>query len=147
MHISFPHRLPAVLSTFFALLALAGCARERGPTLSAPEALAAAQQGRLTIVDIRTPQEWRQTGIAQGVERIDMRDPHFERALLARVGHDKNAPIALICRTGNRTARMQAALRDAGFTNVYHIAEGMAGSQHGPGWMARGLPMESCRTC
>lgn len=142
-----PRRWSALSIAILALSALAGCAREPGPTLSAPEALAAAQQGRLTLVDIRTPQEWRQTGIAQGVERIDMRDPKFERILLARVGHDKNAPIALICRTGNRTAKMQAILREAGFTNVYHVAEGMAGSPYGPGWMARGLPMESCRTC
>ena len=42
---------------------------------------------------------------------------------------------------------MQKVLTDAGFTNVVHIKEGMAGSGAGPGWLARGLPTESCKTC
>lgn len=121
------------------------------PRLSASEAFALAEQGRITIVDIRTPDEWRDTGVARGVERLDMRHPGgpqgFAQALLDRLGGDRDAPIALICRTGNRTTRVQAALREMGFTRVYNIAEGMAGSRHGPGWIARGLPVEPCPVC
>lgn len=119
--------------------------------LSAPEAYALAQQGRIKIIDIRRPDEWRHTGVAQGVERIDMQHPDgprgFAHEVLDSVGSDRDAPIALICRTGNRTTQMQAALREMGFTNVYNIAEGMAGSRHGPGWIARGLPVEPCPVC
>lgn len=131
------------------LFALASTAFANDPvqTLSAPEALAAAQAGQLTLVDIRTPQEWRQTGVAKGVTRIDMRDPAFERVLLAAVGGNKEAPIALICRTGNRTGRLLPKLRQQGFSHLYHIPEGMVGSAAGPGWIARGLPLERCDTC
>jgi hypothetical protein len=34
-----------------------------------------------------------------------------------------------------------------GFTNVYNVSEGMAGSKAGPGWIRRGLPIESCKNC
>jgi dihydroxy-acid dehydratase len=108
-----PSRLPA-LYRWILLIVLplsAACARESGPSLSAPEALERARAGNLTIVDIRRPEEWRQTGVAEGAARIDMRHPAFVDAVLARVGGDRNAPIALICRTGNRTGQMQAVLR------------------------------------
>lgn len=122
-----------------------------GATLSAPEALAAAEAGRLVIIDIRTPPEWRQTGVAKGASLINMRHPQgapgFLAEVLQRVGGDKGAPIALICRTGNRTTQVQKYLEAQGFTRVYNIKEGMAGSAAGPGWLRRGLPVEACTRC
>ena len=61
-------------------------------------------------------------------------------------GKIENAPIALICRTGNRTTQVQRYLQSQGFTNVYNVKEGMAGSGAGPGWLKRGLPVETCTT-
>jgi rhodanese-related sulfurtransferase len=40
-----------------------------------PDTLARAQAEELTIIDLRTPQEWRQTGVSKRVQRLDMRDP------------------------------------------------------------------------
>jgi rhodanese-related sulfurtransferase len=71
----------------------------------------------------------------------------FVQEILTAVDGDKDAPIAIICRTGNRTAYTQKALQDLGFTQVYNVKEGMAGSAAGPGWVRRGLPVEACRTC
>lgn len=136
--------LPTLALIFFALGA---CGRETGPSLTAPQALDMAQAGKLTIVDIRRPEEWRQTGVAAGAVRLDMRRPDFAAALLAQAGGDRAAPIALICRTGNRTTQMQRALLQAGFTHIYNIDEGMAGSAAGPGWIRRGLPMTPCAQC
>ena len=134
-----------------ALLVLAGCIVESGPELSAPAALARAESGQLTIIDIRTPQEWRQTGVGKDVQRLDMRHPGgvngFVTDILARVDGDKTAAIALICRTGNRSGQMQRLLLDNGFTQVFNVREGMVGSSAGPGWIERGLPVEPCRRC
>ena len=122
-----------------------------GAVVSAPEAYAAAEAGQIVLIDIRTPEEWRQTGVARGVTRIDLHHPGgvkgFADAVLRRVGGDRNAPIGLICRTGNRTAQAQKALEALGFTRVYNVSEGMLGSAAGPGWVKRGLPLESCATC
>jgi hypothetical protein len=70
--------------------------------------------------------------------------PGFANALLDKVNGDKNAPIALICRTGNRTTQVQRYLQSQGFTQVYNVKEGMAGSGAGPGWIKRGLPVDGC---
>jgi rhodanese-related sulfurtransferase len=38
-------------------------------------------------------------------------------------------------------------LQEMGFSRVYNVKEGMAGSGAGPGWVRRGLPVERCQTC
>lgn len=135
-----------LLGSALALCAAAACADH---DMSAPEALAASRAGTTALVDIRTPQEWRQTGVAPGARRVDFyRGPDvLVSSILQMVGGDRNAPIALICRTGNRTTQAQKYLRSVGFTQVHNVKEGMAGSAAGPGWLARGLPVESCARC
>jgi rhodanese-related sulfurtransferase len=119
------------------------------PGISATEALAPSAAGKVRVIDIRTPQEWRETGVVPGASRVDFyRGPDaFVEAVLRVVAGDRNAPIALICRTGNRTGQAQRLLRANGFTRVFDVREGMAGSAAGPGWLARGLPVEPCARC
>lgn len=130
---------------------LTACLSEAGPTLSAPEAYEQSRAGRVTLIDIRTPSEWRQTGVAEGAHRVNLHNPRgiegFVARILADVDGNKDAPIALICRTGSRTTQAQKVLMDQGFTKVYNVNEGMAGSGAGPGWLKRGLPVESCKQC
>ena len=130
-----------------ALLAAAGFARA-APDIDAPQAAAAVGAGKVTLIDIRTPAEWKETGVAKGARRVNMLHPQgakgFVDQLLGEVKGDRNAPIALICRTGNRTSQVQRYLQSVGFTQVYNISEGMAGSAAGPGWIKRGLPVEPC---
>jgi rhodanese-related sulfurtransferase len=120
------------------------------PDMAAPDAAAAAAAGKITLIDIRTPPEWKETGIAKGAKLLNMQHPQgapgFTNALLEQVNGDKSAPIALICRTGNRTTQVQRYLQSVGFTQVYNVKEGMAGSAAGPGWIKRGLPVDSCTT-
>lgn len=119
--------------------------------MSAPQALEAARAGKATLIDIRTPPEWKQTGVAQGATLINMLHPRgaqgFLDEVLAKVGGNRTAPIVLICRTGNRTTQVQRFLQGQGFTQVYHVPEGMAGSRAGPGWLSRKLPTEACSVC
>jgi rhodanese-related sulfurtransferase len=130
-----------------ALLALPAAAQQ----MSATEARDAVRAGQITLIDIRTPREWQQTGVAPGAVRINMLHPQgaagFLNEVLAKVGGDRTAPIALICRTGNRTTQVQKYLQAQGFTRVYNVREGMAGSSAGPGWIARNLPVDSCTSC
>lgn len=119
--------------------------------LSAVQAHELAQAGEVTLIDIRQPEEWRQTGVAQDVKRVSMRQPGggqaFAQAIYEAAGRDLDAPIVLICRTGSRTSRLVPLLKEMGFTNVVDVPEGMLGSRAGPGWIARGLPVDPCKNC
>ena len=144
-------RLTVAAAAALTLFSISACSNESGPTLTAPEAFSQSRAGQLTLIDIRRPDEWRQTGVAEGALRINMVHPQgvpgFVRQVGAELDGKRDTPIGLICRTGNRTTQMQQALREAGFTQVYNIREGMVGSSAGPGWVARGLPVEACKTC
>ena len=132
----------AALATCFAVPAFAATGLE----LSPPDALAQVTSGKLILVDVRTPGEWKQTGVAQGAMMLDMQHPKgaagFMDDLLKLTKGDRNAPVALICRTGNRSAQVQRFLESQGFTRVYNVSEGMAGSTAGPGWLRRSLPLQ-----
>ncbi|CAA7615737.1 Rhodanese-related sulfurtransferase (fragment) [Candidatus Terasakiella magnetica] len=119
--------------------------------VSAPEIYDLTQSGGTVLIDVRQPEEWKQTGVPEGARLISMRHPEggagFLRDVRSAVGGDANRPIAIICRTGNRSAAVSRALSDAGFTHIFDVSEGMAGSGDGPGWIKRGLPTKSCASC
>ena len=112
-----------------------------GAALSVAQAHAAARAGDITLIDIRTPREWRATGVGEGAVPIDMRRDDFVEALQRTAGRDPGARIALICARGVRSARMSLRLSAAGFSNIIDVPEGMLGSAAGPGWVRSGLPV------
>lgn len=107
------------------------------------EAHAKALTGEVVLVDIRTPGEWRETGLPASAHAITMNQdgPALVAALDKALGGDRSKPLALICRTGNRSSHLQGQLQRAGFATVIDVSQGMAGSRHGPGWLKAGLPV------
>ncbi len=114
-----------------------------GGQLDVSQAHQQAVSGDVLLVDIRTPREWRATGIGQGAQPLDMRRDDFVQALTTLTGGDQSAPVALICARGVRSARLSNQLTEAGFTNIIDVPEGMLGSAAGPGWVRAGLPVEA----
>ncbi|SFI34402.1 rhodanese-like domain-containing protein [Jannaschia pohangensis] len=115
--------------------------RFEGAEMTPPEVLAAVQAGEVMLIDIRRPDEWTGTGIAEGAQPLDMRRDDFAEALAVLTGGDLDRPVALICARGVRSDRTSARLADAGFTRIIDVPEGMLGSAAGPGWLERGLPV------
>lgn len=112
-----------------------------GGLLSPDEAHTRASAGEILLIDIRRPDEWAETGLGTSARPLDMRVPDFATQLLEIAGGDPSAPVALICARGVRSRHVTAALREAGFTQIYDVPEGMLGSVAGPGWLERGLPV------
>lgn len=112
--------------------------------LTAKQAYDKARSGSILLVDVRSPQEWIQTGIpAGGIAETIHRDgglPAFATALLARLDGDRSKPVALICAQGGRSAYTRDYLEQAGLTNVSDVSEGMAGGRNGKGWTKQRLP-------
>lgn len=109
--------------------------------IDASEAYELSVRGDIILIDVRTPAEWKKTGIGASAHAISMHLPGFFDKIDAVVRGDKSKTIALICARGNRSSRMQAALIERGYTSVIDVAEGMLGSAAGPGWISTGLPL------
>ncbi len=143
--------LAAGLAACALVLGAAGAALGGQFVMTADEASVRAEAGELALIDVRSPQEWRQTGVPKGARRVTIHDPGglkgFVDAMAAAVDGDLKKPIALICARGNRSTLAQKALSEAGFIRVFNIREGFIGGPYGPGWVKRGLPVEACPSC
>lgn len=113
------------------------------PSLSVREAHEGARAGKLLLVDIRTPEEWADTGVPKGAVRLDMTGSGFEVRLAALKLDHPGKPIALICRTGNRTAALQRTLAARGWKDLVDVRSGLLGTPKDKGWLAEGLPVMS----
>ncbi len=100
----------------------------------------AAQKGEIILIDIRRPDEWAETNLGEGAIGLDMREKDFVPILVGLRRANPDKPIALICRTGARTAYVTQALAAQGFPGLVDVSEGMVGGKNGPGWLKRGLP-------
>ncbi len=133
-------------------IAMPSVAQEKAvQVIAADQAMQLATSGEIVVVDVRSPQEWQQTGVPAGARLVTIHQPDglfgFVDALGEILGEDRSQPIALICARGNRSSVASSALAQAGYTRIYNIREGMFGSPDGPGWLARGLPTNPCGTC
>jgi len=112
---------------------------------------AQAQADGLTIIDVRTPNEWRQSGMPAGAKGATIYRGKDQSDFLAEIakitGGDKAAPVALICAHGVRSARAAEILSKAGYRQVYDIKGGMLGDRQSRGWTASNLPIRPCDKC
>jgi rhodanese-related sulfurtransferase len=109
--------------------------------MSAPDASLAVTNGEMILIDIRSPEEWAQTGVAQGAIALTMHNPAFPKQINALLNAQGDKSIGLICATGGRTNYVVSFLAKNGFPDVIDVSEGMMGNERGPGWIARGLPL------
>lgn len=107
-----------------------------------------AELARLTatgvpLIDIRTAEEWRETGLVAGSRPITFADPRGRVDTLAWLAKIQavappGQPVILICRSGNRTLAASRLLSEqAGYRLVYNVSKGLLG------WLAEGRPVAS----
>jgi len=84
------------------------------------------------VIDIRTPQEWQQTGIIRGAHQMMFFDiqgnAHAQTWLedLSKIVKDKKTPFILYCAHANRTKAVGNWLVDKlGYTHVYELKGGI----------------------
>jgi len=110
--------------------------------MSVTNASKLSKSGKVQLIDIRRPSEWRKTGVAKTAAQISMHQKGFFDKIKRQTKGNKNAPVALICAHGNRSTWAVNELEKRGYTNVYNVKQGMLGSPQGKGWLARGLPLK-----
>ncbi|HEV7260706.1 MAG TPA: rhodanese-like domain-containing protein [Bosea sp. (in: a-proteobacteria)] len=130
----------ALIKPFVLLIGLTGFAHGQTAegSLSAREAHVAANAGRIVLIDVRTPEEWRDTGLPQGAVALDAETPGFEVRLAGlRLDH-RGKRIALIDRGGALSSSLRAKLAGRGWRDVVSVRGGMLGPG---GWLAEKLPV------
>lgn len=108
---------------------------------SATQANAALSDPGFVLLDIRSQEEWAETGVARGAWPVSMHRPEFATELQKIISGNPDATIGLICATGGRSQFVLEVLQKNGISNFVDVSEGMLGSKAGPGWIARGLPV------
>lgn len=104
------------------------------------EALKSMLEAGVPIIDVRRPEEWKQTGIVEGSHLMtffDKQGRYDVAAWLQKLDKiaKQNEPFILICRTGNRTGTISNFLdRKLSYNNVYNVQKGITY------WIEGGLP-------
>jgi len=91
------------------------------------------QASGVPIIDIRTPQEWRETGIIKGSHMMMFFDatgkvdtPKWMKEL-SKVSPDKKSPIIIYCAHANRSKVLGKWLtKEQGYQKVYELKGGIA---------------------
>jgi rhodanese-related sulfurtransferase len=119
---------------------LAGCAEPPYNNVDNAGLERLLDQG-VPLFDVRRPEEWEETGVVSGSQRLTFVDasgrvsPGFIESLTDAVPRDQ--PIALICRTGNRTDVLARHLVERmGYSRVYNVRDGITG------WIGEGRPVD-----
>jgi rhodanese-related sulfurtransferase len=104
-------------------LTLTGCSSGTSATekLGIEEFAEKITDTSITVLDVRTPMEFAQGHIDRAVN-IDFQGDNFEKEVLDL---DKDAPIAIYCRSGNRSSQAVKVMEKLGFTNLYDMDGGV----------------------
>ena len=109
------------LAAFAATFALPATAQK---IYTAQPSVQQIEDSPVLLVDIRQPQEWVETGVLPGALLLTFDNPdQFLADLAPHI--QPGQPVALICRTGNRTARAAQIIAPALDVPVIDLAGGM----------------------
>lgn len=75
------------------------------------------------IIDVRTPQEWKQTGVIPG--SIMMTPNQLEIELDKNLDLNKQRPIVVVCRSGVRSKRVAKKLMKRDIEDVFNLKGGI----------------------
>ncbi len=107
---------------------LFGTAQQEATAVGVDAAKAKIEAGAALLVDVREREEW-QAGHIAGATHIPLGTLPTAASPLP-----KDREMLVICRTGNRSAKAQEKLAQAGFTHVTNVTGGMTA------WAEHGLP-------
>ncbi|VAW62397.1 hypothetical protein MNBD_GAMMA09-3602 [hydrothermal vent metagenome] len=129
LSILFQTKIFKITGTFFILLALSACIEPPYNNLDNAQLKDMLSQG-VPVYDVRRPEEWRQTGVIKGSKLLTFVDARgnvlndFMPRFTSKI--DRNTPVILICRSGNRSGTLAKHLvEQMGYTQVYNVRNGI----------------------
>jgi rhodanese-related sulfurtransferase len=103
-------------------------------SITVQELHALAQQRPVEIIDVRTPEEFREVR-ATGVRHVPMDQLDPQQVVQSRT-LDSLEPLYFICHLGGRSGRVCMAMIAAGYSNVVNVTGGTEA------WEEAGLPVQ-----
>ena len=125
-------RITLILIMGFSFLNLF-CQNEKFKTISVNEFSVFISDPEVTVLDVRTAGEHAQGYIPGTDFNIDVLEDGYEAEVLAKVPKDK--PVAVYCRSGNRSKKAARILADNGY-EVMELGSGFNG------WASSGKDIE-----
>ena len=91
------------------------------------------KEKKITVLDVRTPDEFAEGHIAGAVNIDLLKGAEFESKVKEM---DKSKPYLVHCQSGGRSNRALAVFKKLGFEQIFHLDGGLGG------WQAAGKPVE-----
>lgn len=118
-----------VMAAFAVLgvLLVTGCSSGNSAisTVDAQSFLSTASQAGVTVVDVRTPEEYA-AGHLDGAVNMNVEGPEFSTQIATL---DPAGTVAVYCRSGRRSAVAAEQMAGVGFTSIVNLAGGVADLQ------------------
>jgi len=124
--------MKTLLRSILFLFPTLGLAADEVKHVKAEEAAKIIAAGAVTIIDVRTADEFKE-GHIKDAKNIDILGDDFE-AQVAKL--DKTQPVIVHCQAGGRSTRALPVFEKLGFKELIHLDEGFSG------WEAAGKPVE-----
>jgi len=119
-----------ILATAGMIVALATSATAaQFKNIASPQAKALLDRGTVFLLDVRTPEEFRQAHLKGAVLiPIDQIEKRLDEV-------PKNRPVLVYCAVGSRSNAVAGFLVEKGFRDVYNMKDGIVG------WYRNNLPV------
>jgi rhodanese-related sulfurtransferase len=111
-----------------------------------------ARPNEVKIIDVRTPEEFREIGFPEMAAKIPLSESAEEFVGKVRKVAGPDDKVLVICRSGNRSAAAVEMLAEAGYRRAYTVVDGFEGDRNSDpdspdfgkrtvnGWKNAGLP-------
>lgn len=106
-------------------------AQDQAKEISSKEMLKIIESESIQLIDVRTPAEYRE-GHIENAKNIDFSSASFTKDISTL---DKEKPVFIYCRSGNRSGKSVKDFINAGFSEIYDLNGGMVE------WHAEGFPV------
>lgn len=122
------------LAILLALVSLTAAlpAADKPKDVSVNEAQKLIQEGKVLVLDVRTPEEFKE-GHIEGAVNIDFNGKDFTTRVKKL---DPAKPVLVHCQGGGRSGRSLPILEQLNFPQIYHLHEGFGE------WEAAGKPVK-----
>ncbi len=113
-----------VLSLMFLLLGFTSCLKNQADgvqVLDVAKYEKKMTQPDVQLVDVRTPEEFSEGHLENAINIDDTADDFDAKV----VGLDKEKPVMVYCKSGGRSARASARLKELGFKNISDLEGGI----------------------